>query len=143
MARQGNRLAALQISKLTRKPGAYNDGHGLYLMVRRPGDASWTFRYDWNKQRFHLGLGPVHTVSLAEARVRAADARKLILDGQNPLTVRREALAAATAVAARTKTFAECVSDFLETQRVQAFKNDKHRKQWGSTLQAAVKSFGS
>jgi hypothetical protein len=94
MARQGSRLAALQISKLAKKPGAYNDGHGLYLMVRRPGDASWTFRYRWLTQRHHLGLGPLHTVSLAEARARAADARKLILDGKNPLEVRQHALAA-------------------------------------------------
>src|SRR5262245_36097657 len=107
MARQGNRLAALQISKLVKKSGAYADGHGLYLMVRRPGDASWTFRYDWQGRRFHLGLGPVHTVSLAEARARAADARKLILDGKNPLAVRREAMAASVAESARTKTFAE------------------------------------
>lgn len=142
MARQGNRLAALQVPRLAKKPGAYADGHGLYLMVRRPGDASWTFRYDWDKQRFHLGLGPVHTVSLAEARNRAREARQLILDGKNPLEVRKEAIAAAVVETARTKTFAECVADFLQTQRLTQFKNDKHRKQWASTLQAAVKSFG-
>jgi integrase len=146
MARQGNKLSSLQVEKLvkkTTKPTWFSDGLGLYLMVRREGDASWTFVYKFNKRRSFLGLGPVHTVSLAEARARAADARKLILDGKDPLAVRKEARAALTVEAARTKTFADCVSDFLQTQRLTQFKNDKHRAQWHSTLQAAVKSFGN
>jgi integrase len=65
------------------------------------------------------------------------------LDGKDPLAVRRDAKTAALVEAARTKTFADCVSEFLATQRVQQFKSDKHRAQWHSTLQAAVRSFGS
>src|SRR5262249_50893591 len=61
----------------------------------------------------------------------------------NPLAVKRDAVAAAVAEEARTKTFAECVADFLQTQRLTQFKSDVHRKQWHSTLQMAVRSFGT
>ena len=145
MARQGSKLSALEVAKLakkTTKPTWFGDGLGLYLMVRRAGDASWTFVYKFHKRRSFLGLGPLHTVSLAEARARAAEARKLILDGKDPLAVKAEAKAAAQVEAARTKTFSDCVSDFLQTQRLTQFKSDKHRQQWHSTLQMAVKAFG-
>ena len=50
-------------------PGKYGDGVGLYLMVRRAGDGagdrSWWFRYMRNGQARQLGLGPLHSVSLA------------------------------------------------------------------------------
>jgi integrase len=90
---------------------------------------------DWARPGSH--------VSSVEARERAWQARQLILDGKDPLAVRKDARAAATVETARTKTFAECVVDFLQTQRMTQFKNDKHRQQWRSTLQAAVKSFGT
>ena len=130
MARQGNRLAALQIAKLVKTPGDYADGLGLYLQVRRPGDASWRFRYKFNKRPAHLGLGPLHTVSLAEARDRAAEARKLILDGKDPLAVKAKPTPPPQVEAARTKTFADCVADFLQTQRLTQFKRTCIGKQW-------------
>ena len=37
-----------------------------------------------------LGLGPLHSVSLQEARNRAREARQLILDGRDPIEVRHK-----------------------------------------------------
>ena len=47
---------------------------------------------------------------------------------QRPAGSEGEAKAAAEGRAARTKTFAGCVADFLQTQRLTQFKNDKHRE---------------
>ena len=77
-----------------------------------------------------LGLGPLHTVSLAEARNRARDARQLLLDGKDPINLRREARAAEKIELAKAVTFEQAALDFLKSPRVQQFKNAKHRQQW-------------
>jgi integrase len=82
-----------------------------------------------------MGLGPLHTVSLQEARIRAREARQLLVDGKDPLTVKEEAMAASRLYAAKTKTFKQAALEFLKTSKVQSFKNEKHRKQWTSTLE--------
>lgn len=120
--RQGNRLAALQIAKLVKRPGLHNDGHGLYLETR-DGRCCWRFRYKFNGVPKWLGLGPVHSVSLAEARARAHDARQLILDGKDPLSVKAAAKAAAQIEAARTLTFEQALRQFIETDKVQKLKD--------------------
>jgi len=68
----------------------YGDGGGLTLQITGAGVKSWLFRFMREGKPFGMGLGPTHTVSLAEARVKALDARKLLVDGQNPLTVKKE-----------------------------------------------------
>ena len=51
-------------------PGRYSDGHGLWLQISQSGTKAWLFRYMINGRARHMGLGPLHTVNLAEARVR-------------------------------------------------------------------------
>jgi integrase len=92
-----------------------------------------------NGKAREYGLGPVHSVTLAEARERARQARQLILDGKDPLTVRREAQAAAFKV----MTFREAAFQFLETDQIQKLKNDKHKAQWRSTLEGTFPVLGN
>lgn len=94
MARQQQRLSALQVTKLT-KPGLYGDGGGLTLQITTTGAKSWLLRYMVAGKPFGMGLGPTHTVSLAEARQKALDARKLLLDGINPLAAKKQSQIAA------------------------------------------------
>jgi integrase len=129
-----NKLTPLRVNSL-KAPGKYADGLGLYLVIRRPGDKAWAFRYMVNGRARQLGLGPLHTVSLAEARNRAREARQLILDGRDPIEVRHEAQAAAKIERLKTMTFRQAAIDVLQTTKIEGFKNDKHRKQWRSTLE--------
>ena len=130
-----NKLTPRKIAA-THKPGRYADGLGLYLEIRRAGNKSWSFRYMVAGRARELGLGPLHSVSLAEARNRARDARQLLLDGKDPIAVKREATASAKIERLKTMTFRQAALEFLRTSKVQAFKNDKHRKQWASTLES-------
>ena len=128
-----NKLSAKQV-ETAKKPGRYGDGGG------RIGDSpshvkAWIFRYMVAGRSRDMGLGPLHTVSLAEARERARQARQLIVDGKDPLSVKREAKAAAKIEQFKTITFRQAALDFLKTSKVQNFKNDKHRKQWTATLE--------
>lgn len=84
MARQLNKLTALQVNKID-KPGLYGDGGGLTLQVTKAGVKSWLFRFMRNGKAYGMGLGPTHTVSLSEARQKALEARKTLLDGLNLL----------------------------------------------------------
>lgn len=70
-------------------PGRYSDGNGLYLMIPKKGSPYWMLRYTIWKRRRELTLGKHDDITLAEARIAAADARKAILEGLDPIENRK------------------------------------------------------
>lgn len=130
--RDSNRLSALTVSKL-REPGRYGDGHGLWLQVAPGGAKSWLFRFMLKGQARQMGLGPVHTVSLAEARQAALAARKLLLAGVDPIEARRAEHAQARLEAASAVTFKEAAEAYIASHRA-GWRNEKHAEQWSATL---------
>lgn len=134
--REVNRLTALAVAR-KKKPGRHGDGGGLWLQVSRSGTKSWLFRFMRNRKARQMGLGPVHTVSLAEARDKATDCRKLLLDGIDPIEARKEGQMQARIEAASGITFKECAEKYIAAHEP-AWRNDKHRAQWKSTLMTYV-----
>lgn len=132
MARQQQRLSALQVTKLT-KPGLYGDGGGLTLQITATGAKSWLFRYMVAGKPFGMGLGPTHTVSLAEARQKALDARKLLIDGINPLAAKKQNRIAAALSDAKMMSFDQCAKAYILAHKA-GWKNAKHGDQWTNTL---------
>ena len=133
-------LTAIAISKLT-KPGRYAVGHGVYLQITGNRGRSWIFRfereYGGKRRGRHIGLGPCPLVSLAEAREKGLEFRKLLLNGMDPLdhkkALRRQALEAA----AKNVTFRECAERYIAAHEA-AWGNAVHRRQWCATLDAHV-----
>ena len=80
MARQLGKLTTLSVRNAKTK-GLYGDGGGLFLQVGATGGKSWVFRWKQDGKQRVMGLGPVHTLSLAEARDKALACRKLRLGG--------------------------------------------------------------
>lgn len=137
-----HRLKALSVERLATL-GMYPDGAGLYLQIARGGSKSWIYRYRLNAREQEMGLGPLHTVSLAEAREAALEARKLKLKGIDPIEAKRSAAMERRIDAARAMTFDGAVTAYLKT-RAGAWGNAKHSAQWESTLQTyASPHFGS
>lgn len=132
MARKINRLTPREAASKT-MPGLYGDGAGLYLQVGPTGGKSWLFRYMIDRKAKNMGLGPVHTISLAEAREQAQEARKLLLVGIDPVEEKRKRLAALKVTTAKTLTFDECAEKYIASHRA-GWKNPKHGDQWVSTL---------
>jgi integrase len=130
--RTSGKLTALAVSRAAKR-GMYGDGHGLYLQVSANGSCSWIFRFKANGRVRHYGLGPTHTVTLADARIRAADVRRLILDGIDPIAARRERKAAVRLDAAKSMTFDQCAKGYI-TAHASGWKNKKHAAQWSATL---------
>ena len=124
----GGKLTALEVTRLmrARKPGLKSDGGGgLYLK----DGASWIFRYARGGRRRDLGLGPARDITLAEARGKAAEARRAILDGRDPIAERR----ASAAALAKAMTFAELGADYIKIHRA-GWRSEKHAVQWEQSL---------
>jgi integrase len=134
--RDSKRLTALTVSRMA-KPGRYGDGHGLWLQVSPAGTKSWLFRYQRHGQARQMGLGPIQTVSLADARLKALECRKLLLDGEDPIEAKRAERRGARTEAARQVTFRAC-ADKLITAHEAGWRNEKHRQQWRNTLDTYV-----
>jgi integrase len=127
------KITALQVAKLT-KPGNHHIGDGCYLQIARQGRGrSWLFRYQRDGRKHWVGLGPFALLSLAEARQRALDARRLLLDGIDPIEAKRSKRAQAALQAAKGITFEQCAERYIGAHET-AWRNAVHRKQWRSTL---------
>src|SRR5215207_9169368 len=139
--KNGRQLSAVAVARLS-KPGRYAVGDGAYLQIAAGGTKAWVFRYKRDGKAHHMGLGPVSLVTLAEAREKAREARRALLDGADPLTARRDRRAAASLQAARGMTFRACAERMIASHEA-AWKNPKHRAQWKATLATyAYPAFG-
>ena len=112
----------------------YSDGAGLYLQVTAKGGKSWVYRYMLNGAPRYMGLGPLHTVTLADARVKAVEARRLRLAGVDPIDARDDALAEARLEAARSITFKDAAEAYMEAHKA-GWRSAKHADQWRNTLE--------
>ena len=85
-------LNDMQIRRAKPEAKAYTlgDGQGLSLLIEPNGSKSWRFRYRYAGKPKIISLGVYPTITLADARSRRDDARKLVAEGKNPSEVRKE-----------------------------------------------------
>lgn len=144
MARTIHRLSALKATR-AKTAGMLADGGGLYLQVGKPSEQgrappkSWIFRYKREKAgtkkvaETWMGLGSAGDVTLEEARETAAECRRQLREGIDPLAARKAASNAANVAAAHSVTFMECSERYISAHKP-AWKNAKHQSQWQNTL---------
>ncbi|KII32992.1 integrase [Pseudomonas fluorescens] len=112
--------------------GKTNDGDGLYFQISKAGVPSWIFRYKLASKGREMGLGPYPTVTLAKARELAADQRKVLVAGGDPLATRdaeREAKREAERQAqARGVTFETLATEYRNAHGTDW--SEKWRKGW-------------
>jgi len=152
------RLKAKQVSNAAPPKGKdwviIPDGGNLYLQATRGKDDhirhSWLFKYEIAGKRREMGLGPLHTIGLADAREKATDLRKQLLSGIDPLAEKIKQRQALIAERAKAVTFKQVAEGPLPDQEDEdqrggylglhlgEFKNAKHRYQWLATLKTYV-----
>jgi integrase len=110
----------------TAKPGKYSDGGNLYLIVTKSGARKWVLRFTWRGRAKEMGLGSATSVPLADAREKAAEARRRVAQGRNPIEERKRD--------GGIPTFGEMADDVREALSA-GFRNDKHKAQWKTTLE--------
>ncbi len=91
---------AIQNAKPRDEPYMLTDGNGLHLEVTPNGSKLWRLRYRFGGKQNRISLGSYPEVSLASARTKRDDARKLVADGKDPSQQRKQDRLTA-AVAAR------------------------------------------
>jgi integrase len=136
MPKRINRLTTVQIAGL-KKRGMYADGNGLYLQLSEAGTKNWVFRFRHQRKRRDMGLGALVDVGLASARAKAFEARRLLLQGIDPIKSRA---AARVSAAVDRITFRQSFETFFEVKG-KSLSNAKHLRQWPSTMSNYVFPF--
>ena len=126
-ARGLNRLTALEI-KAAQSAGWYGDGGGLYLEVDAKGGRRWMLRLVVGGRRRDFGLGPLHKVTLQQARARAVEYRSLAYQGIDPVAEKR-----ARRPAPVVPSFEQAATE-VHRNRMKGWSNGKHVDQWINTL---------
>jgi integrase len=86
------KLTDTKIRSLRARQKAYQvaDGEGLVLEVRPSGQRAWLYRYRVYARQEKLSLGSYPGLSLAEAREKDFEARKLAAAGKSPARMKQE-----------------------------------------------------
>ena len=132
-----SKLSALFV-KNANKPGRYADGAGLCLNVTKAGTRSWLLVYRSPVHKVQrggrlvgrereAGLGPLGTVTLAQAREKAQAFRLKIAGGIDPLDEQT------TIEPVRIPTFGELADQYIANHE-SSWLNSKHVAQWKMTL---------
>jgi integrase len=104
------------------KPYQMTDGDGLALQVESSGRKLWRFRYTYNSKPAMISLGGYPEVSLAQAREKRLEAKKLLAQGVSPSehrkTVKRDRMMAAE------NNFEAVAEQWLEQWRIG--KSERH-----------------
>lgn len=129
---RGFKLTQMKIDR-EKVPGIYGDGAGLSLKVTPGGSKSWIFRYMLFGKAHWMGLGSYPDVSLAEAREKAAELRKLTRQGVDPISEKRQQTRVLRAAIAKGITFDDAAGKFIEAHK-DGWRNAKHIDQWRNTL---------
>jgi len=108
-----------------------NDGDGLALRVKPKGSKLWLFNYyrPYTKKRTNLGLGTYPDVSLADARSKRRECRKLLAQDIDPKEHREEQQV--KAIEEHLNTFKHISSQWLDMKR-SSITHDHAEKIWGS-----------
>ncbi|MGY3279397.1 tyrosine-type recombinase/integrase [Bradyrhizobium sp. S3.7.6] len=139
--RTWDRLSASFVRGL-KTPGKHYDGGGLMLSAaptKTKGvvNKAWLYRYQIDKRERVMGLGSARVVSLAEARAKANDARKLLAAGIDPMTHRDAERMAARVAELHTATFKQVLDQLLDSHGDRW--RQKHLTQWQNSMKTYAK----
>ena len=127
-------LSAIFVAKVT-NPGRYFDlGTGMHLWVKSPERKYWIYRYTFGNRRQDMSLGVFPSISLADARKRAQEARTQVAQGVNPVSAKKDLKRLEIESSKEKLTFQEFARQCIE-MKSHEWRNSKHGDQWRSTIE--------
>ena len=139
MPKIAKELTALEVKRLAHPGRGRNvlfpvgGVSGLVMQITPTGARNWLLRVMVGGRRREIGLGAFPEIPLAMARDRARAAKDDIRRGIDPVEERKAARAALIIAQRKGLLFKDAVEKALAA-KLDAFRNEKHRKQWRSTL---------
>jgi len=112
--------------------GKHADGQGLWLIKRTKIAGNWILRLSMNGKRREMGLGRWPDVSISEAREQAANARRKLRDGIDPIAER-----AKTRRSIQRLSLAEAIDGCFNARKAQ-LKGDGQAGRWLSPLNVHI-----
>lgn len=112
------RLSEFTVRKAKPKEKAYrlSDGGGLFLLIKPNGSKLWQHRYRfWGKENI-LSFGPYPLITIAEARQKRDQAKRLLLDGIDPAAKKKQDRLEAQALAKQT--FGLLADEYIEQKKI-------------------------
>ena len=130
-------LSSAKSVEAIRDPGYHRCGQGLYLQVSKHRTKSWLYRYKspTTKKQREMGLGSLNFIGLAEARKLAAEYKRLVISGRDPIEERKQSQIQNQLYQARNLTFKE-IAEACIASKSHEWKNAKHAQQWSNSLKA-------
>jgi integrase len=113
--------------------GRHSDGAGLYLIVDPGGARRWAFLFRQNGRLREMGLGGLKAVPLATARELAAECRKTVALGGDPIANRKREVERKREAERAKKTFGEVADEFIKSHEAE-WSSAKHVARWRMTI---------
>lgn len=116
------------------------DGGGLWLVTKGTG-RYWILDYRFGGRRREMGLGPLHSVGLSEAREKAARARVMLTQGIDPLAERTQASIEERKKAADKITFGEFADAYIDAAvKAGKWRGAKTEARWRNLVEVHAAS---
>ena len=124
-----HKLKYKQLLNLTK--GKYHDGKGLYISITRPGTGKWSYRYRIDHKSREMGLGTFPEISIVDARQKAEDNRRLVLNKIDPIDDKRKQEVLRKQ---QNKKFSFIANLYISAKKKEEWRNPKSEQQWRNTI---------
>ena len=84
------KIKRLKPPKDKKAPDKYSDSNGLQLHIFPTGRMTWAYAYRFNGKQKNITLGSYEFMSLAQARMKHLEARKVLSNGLDPAEQKKE-----------------------------------------------------
>jgi len=115
--------------------GKYHDGKGLYISISSQGRGKWSYRYRIDKKSREMGLGTFPEISIIDARQKAEDNRRLVIQKIDPIDDKRRQEVLRNQ---QNKTFSFIADLYIRAKKEEEWTNSKSEQQWRNTIKTYV-----
>ena len=124
-----HKLKYKQLLNLTK--GKYHDGKGLYISITSPGTGKWSYRYRIDHKSREMGLGTFPEISIVDARQKAEDNRRLVLNKIDPIDDKRKQEVLRKQ---QNEKFSFIANLYISAKKKEEWRNPKSEQQWRNTI---------